>query len=121
MGIGNHDGEPDEQQGQRDLITPHGDWEPGPPVPESVVGKVSLPLMGIGNLPRGGVPRGGRRLLITPHGDWEPLVSAAVDSPQPELSLPLMGIGNSSFAREWFRTTATSHYPSWGLGTISRP
>ena len=57
--------------------------------------------------------------LITPHGDWKPergssYCLAACNS------LPLMGIGNASAAGP--RPPAgRSHYPSWGLETVSHP
>ena len=128
VGLGEHDA--------HCLITPHGDWEPGGPArcsprwcaphyPSWGLGtgrssrvrpdtKHSLPLMGIGNFERPAPSRtpcaslplmgignryagqhlGDSRELITPHGDWEPR-SAAPD-----------------------RRRRTSHYPSWGLGTV---
>ena len=99
---------------------------------------VSLPLMGIGNLFRATTPTatpksahypswglgtgpvevGERRTLglITPHGDWEPHWFCN-SPPIRSASLPLMGIGNPHGPYRASARCATSHYPSWGLGT----
>ena len=90
----------------------------------SSTGGRSLPLMGIRNEVLGAGARGGH--LTTPHGDQErsslPLMGmeCAGSSGCPTSSLPLMGIRNVRRCRAR-GTPASSHYPSWGSGTIPPP
>ena len=94
MGIGNTNCRAD-QAGTPGLITPHGDWKPALRMSSSVQAASSLPLMGIGN------------------------PSNSPKTVSPESSLPLMGIGNATWRSIWAWVRAT-HYPSWGLETVSK-
>ena len=126
-----------------ELITPHGDWKRAPQTCAPRSGRISLPLMGIGNPGDRGLPdsrRGSRphypswgletpstavravdpsRHLITPHGDWKPMLLdpsiAVTESPD---SLPLMGIGNCSRRNPLPRTTAVDSLPLMGIGNV---
>ncbi len=77
------------------LITPHGDWEPGTLAGSSV--QKSLLITPHGDWERRQTAYAVMRhsgILITPHGDWEPLRCTACLIQYTAYSLPLMGIGN---------------------------
>ena len=122
----------------KQLITPHGDWEPPVGMRSVLVALNSLPLMGIGN------PSESRRARVyaEPHyPSWGLGTSQRKnDHWQNQGSLPLMGIGNFTFRGhkvglielitphgDWELQNPCPlrgrhphpHYPSWGLGTRS--
>ena len=121
------------------LITPHGDSERSPRKNIARLFRSSLPLMGIRNSLPPATTRSASsshypswgfgtlaeeehrevvQVLITPHGDSE-LTAASDDTVGKLVSLPLMGIRNRHQGPS-HATTGSSHYPSWGFGTIRR-
>ena len=98
MGIGNPGEEPEGDEHEHLLITPHGDWEPLPLKPGGTPDRVSsLPLMGIGN--PGGRPR--------------------AEIPAEVAHYPSWGLGTQPTPPPGKPANGATHYPSWGLGTLA--
>ena len=99
-----------------DLITPHGDREPGLWFRLNQRDKTSLPLMGIGNLQVGERRQRPDPQLITPHGDRE---LARVHGWVPALLQLITPHGDRELlrCRRDHRHADRAHYPSWGSGT----
>ena len=137
MGIGNRELEPGFDDAFSELITPHGDREPGAGGMRIVHPNRSLPLMGIGNSPPPGPYSAAQTRPHYPSWgsgtiSWIPRTLLAVHSlplmgignlelsllgQREGVSLPLMGIGNPGGAGADRRAVARAHYPSWGSGT----